>query len=155
MTIQKRRFIRFSLDIPITRFTANGKPIQTFMRQVSVGGCLADWEETLFAGDEFRIEMDLPNRNKLPIMCKAIYRFNGKGIGVKFHDVSQFEQELIAQIISDHLENEGLPVMVDPFTMPPQFAEKEASESRQVHDEKHEQRLKEDEMVENAIATLN
>ena len=103
MSIEKRRFIRFSLDIPVTRFAENGRPFPTYIRQVSVGGCMTDWEDDVYAGDEFRIEMQLPNKNKLPIMCKAIYRFAGKGLGVKFHDISQFEQELIAQIISENL----------------------------------------------------
>ena len=152
MSIEKRRFIRFSLDIPVTRFAENGRPIPTYIRQVSVGGCMTDWEEDIYAGDEFRIEMQLPNKNKLPLMCKAIYRYTGKGIGIKFHDVSQFEQELIAQIISENLENEGLPVLVDPFTQPPKFTE-QASKNDEI--EAKEKRMREEEMIEEAIATLN
>ena len=152
MSIENRRFIRFSLDIPVTRFTENGRPIPTYIRQISVGGCMTDWEEDVYAGDEFRIEMQLPNKNRLPLMCKAIYRYSGKGIGIKFQDVSQFEQELIAQIISENLENEGLPVLVDPFTQPPKFTE-QALKNDEI--EAKEKRLQEDEMIEEAIATLD
>ena len=152
MSIENRRFIRFSLDIPVTRFTENGRPIPTYIRQISVGGCMTDWEEDVYAGDEFRIEMQLPNKNRLPLMCKAIYRYTGKGIGIKFQDVSQFEQELIAQIISENLENEGLPVLVDPFTQPPKFTE-QALKNDEI--EAKEKRMQEEEMIEEAIATLD
>src|SRR4051812_32863209 len=106
MSVEKRRFIRFSLDIPITRITDDGEAFSSYLRQVSVGGCLSDWEDTLFEGDQFRMEIQLPNKNRLPLMCKAIYRFHGKGVGIKFSEITQFEQELLAQIISEHLENE-------------------------------------------------
>ena len=151
MSIEKRRFIRFSLDIPITRFMENGDTVPTYIRQVSVGGCLSDWEDNLFEGDQFRIEVQLPNKNKLPLMCKAIYRFVGKGIGIKFHEITQFERELLAQIISDSLENEGLPVLVDPFTQPPKFSEQNAPENIAAK----AKRIREEEMVEQVIATMN
>ena len=151
MSVEKRRFIRFSLDIAITRITENGNIFPSFIRQVSVGGCLADWEDSIFEGDQFRIEIQLPNKNKLPLMCKAIYRFVGKGIGLKFHEITQFEQELLAQIISENLESEGLPVLVDPFTQPPKFGDQNDTEKDPVH----QKRIEEEEMVDEAIATLN
>jgi Tfp pilus assembly protein PilZ len=153
MSIEKRRFIRFSLDIPITIITENGVNVPTYMRQVSIGGCLTDWEDNIFAGDQFRIEMQLPNKNKLPIAGKVIYRFAGKGIGITFTEITQFEQELIAQVISENLENEGLPVLVDPFTQPPKFVKQIADdvENEAIKSEK----MLEDEQIDEAIATQN
>jgi hypothetical protein len=121
MSIEKRRFIRFSLDIPAYRQKNNGEVVQTCIRQISVGGCLTEWDENLAVGDEFRLEMPLPNKNRLPLLCRTLYRFPGKGIGVRFLNVSQFEQELLAQIISQSLEDEGLPLLVDPFAIPPTY----------------------------------
>ena len=76
---------------------------------------------TVRPGDEFRMEIELPNKNYLPLSCKALYRFDHTGIGVKFTDICEFEQELISKVISHKLELEGVPLQIDPFTLPPTF----------------------------------
>lgn len=116
MSISQRRHTRFSLDIPATIVTKYGEQQDTILQQISVGGCFTDWEENIYAGDEFRLEIRLPNGNKLPLRCKAIYRFENTGIGVRFVDVSQFEQDLIASIISDRMEKAGVPAYSQQFT---------------------------------------
>lgn len=122
MTIENRRYIRFLLDVPAVSRKLDGQDSPTCIRQVSIGGCLTDWNDNLALGEEFRLEINLPNKNILPLMCKVIYRFENEGIGVKFHDICRFEQELLSQIISERLEMEGLPLMVDPFSLPPAYA---------------------------------
>ena len=67
------------------------------------------------------MEIELPNGNYLPLHCKALYRFEHTGIGVKFVDICQFEQELVTQIIASKLDDEGVPLQIDPFTSPPNF----------------------------------
>jgi hypothetical protein len=121
MSIEKRRFIRFSLDIPALRYKKNGDALQIIVRDVSLGGCLMDWDENIFPGQEFRIELELPNKNRLPLLCKILYKSANRGIGAKFIDVSQFEQELLGQIISQNLEDDGVSLAVDPFAMPPTY----------------------------------
>jgi hypothetical protein len=121
MSIEKRRFIRFFLDIPVLRSKSDGEILRTVIKQVSVAGCMAEWDETILTGDRFRIEVELPNKNRLPLFCKALYKFPGRGIGSKFIDISQFEQELLGQIISKSLKNDGLLLPVDPFAIPPTF----------------------------------
>jgi hypothetical protein len=118
MSIEKRRFIRFSLDVPAIRFTKYGERLETLLHQISIGGCLAEWDENILVGEEFRLLIQLPNRNWLPLACKALYRFADNGIGVKFQNITQFEQELVSRIISQNLEIQGLPMQVDPFGMP-------------------------------------
>lgn len=117
MSITQRRHTRFSLDIPAAIVTRFGERQYTVLQQISVGGCFTDWEENIYAGDEFRLEIDLPNGNRLPLKCKAIYRFENTGIGVRFVDVSRFEQDLIGGIISDRMQREGLPAYTVPFTI--------------------------------------
>ena len=118
MSINQRQHIRFSLDIPATLITKFGERQETILQQISIGGCFTGWEEYIYAGDEFRLEIELPNKNRLPLACKAVYRFDDTGIGVRFTDVSQFEQTLIASIIEHSLVREGLPVEIDPFSSP-------------------------------------
>jgi hypothetical protein len=91
------------------------------IQQISVGGCLTEWDENLFTGEEFRMEIELPNGNRLPLICKVIYRFEDNGVGVKFVDLTKFEQELVSKIISHRLDKEGLPVQVSAFAKPRQF----------------------------------
>lgn len=100
----------------------------TTLQQISVGGCFTGWEENIYIGDEFRMEIRLPNGNFLPLQCKALYRFDHTGIGVKFLDITQFEQELISRVIAARLEEEGVPLQLDPFNPPPNFVNEEELE---------------------------
>ena len=121
MSISQRQHIRFSLDIPATIITKYGERQQTRLQQISIGGCFTGWEENIYVGDEFRMEIELPNGNHLPLWCKALYRFDHTGLGVRFLDLTQFEQELISSIITHRLDEEGVPVQVDPVHTPPSF----------------------------------
>lgn len=123
MSIEKRRHIRFSLDIPAVRYSKYGEATEILLHQISIGGCLAEWEENILVGEEFRLLIRLPNQNWLPLTCKALYKFADNGIGVKFLNITQFEQELVSKIISANLETQGLPMQVDPFGAPRKFAE--------------------------------
>jgi hypothetical protein len=125
MSINQRKHIRFSLDIPATLVNKYGDRQDTLLQQISIGGCFTDWEDGIFAGDEFRLEIELPNKNRLPLACKAIYRFEDTGIGMTFTDISEFEQELISSIISDRLVKEGLPGEIDPFAQPARTIEED------------------------------
>lgn len=125
MGIEHRRHIRFSLDIPAIRYTKYGEAVETMISQISIGGCLAEWDENVYVGDEFRLLIQLPNKNFLPLLCKAMYKFADNGIGTKFLDITQFEQELLAKIISNTLEKQGLPLQVDPFAQPKRPSVKE------------------------------
>lgn len=118
MGIEQRRHIRFSLDIPAVRYTKYGEAVNTLISQISIGGCLAEWDENVYVGDEFRLLVQLPNKNFLPLVGKAIYKFADNGIGTKFLDITLFEQQLLAQIISDMLEKQGVPMQIDPFAVP-------------------------------------
>lgn len=138
MGIEQRRHIRFSLDIPAVRYTKYGEAVETMISQISIGGCLAEWDDSVYVGDEFRMLLQLPNKNFLPLLCKAMYKFADNGIGTKFLDITQFEQELLARIISHTLEKQGLPLQVDPFALPkipPKNTAPQITDSRQQKDE--------------------
>jgi hypothetical protein len=121
MSINQRKHVRFSLDIPAILISKYGEKQNTLLQQISIGGCFTDWEENIYAGDEFRLEIELPNKNRLPLTCKAVYRFENTGIGVKFLNISQFEQELISKIIAHRMDTEGVPLSVSPFEEPTTF----------------------------------
>ena len=136
MSSEQRKHTRFSLEIPATICTKFGERQDTLLQQISIGGCFTGWEENIFIGDEFRLEIELPNKNRLPLACKAIYRFENTGIGVTFTDISQFEQALISKVISERLTVAGLPMHNDPFTQPKVYVA--ASASPKITDERHE-----------------
>ena len=122
MSIAQRKHTRFSLDIPALLITKFGERQETVLQQISVGGCFTDWEENIYIGDEFRLEIELPNKNRLPLKCKAVYLFEGTGVGARFIDITQFEQDLVTKIISHRLALEGLPVEINAFGPPLQIA---------------------------------
>lgn len=134
------------MDIPATIVTKFGDRQETLLQQISIGGCFTDWEENIYAGDEFRLEIELPNKNRLPLKCKAIYRFEDTGIGVRFYEISQFEQELISKIISERMIREGLPIFPDPFNQPSKYIEED--ESPKITN----RRLEREEMLEKAMS---
>lgn len=118
MSIEQRRHIRFSLEIPAFRQNRYGEMVETIMHQISIGGCLLEWDENLFVGDEVRLLAQLPNKNYLPLNGRALYIFPNNGIGVRFPDITQFEQELLAKIIAHSLEKKGMPGDINPFAQP-------------------------------------
>ena len=121
MSLNQRQHIRFSLDIPAIIYSKYGELQHTRLEQISIGGCFTRWEDDVLIGDEFRMEIELPNGNFLPVHCRALYKFENAGIGVKFLDITKFEQELISRTIAHKLEVEGVPLQIDPFTIPPTF----------------------------------
>jgi len=127
MSINQRQHIRFSLDIPAIIYTKFGEVQHTKLQQISIGGCFTDWEDNILTGDEFRMEIELPNKNYLPLQCRALYRFDHTGLGVRFVDITEFEQSLISKIIAHRLEIEGVPLQIDPFTLPPTFVSDDPS----------------------------
>lgn len=146
MSIEHRRYVRFLLDIPAVKHRADSQSSPTVIKQVSIGGCLTEWDDSVFPGDELRLEVQLPNKNYLPLACKVIYKFENLGVGLKFPDIVQFEQELLSEIITKKLEQEGLPLFVDPFILPSSHTEKRTYGA-------DEKRIKQEEMVEEAIAS--
>lgn len=151
MSIEQRRHIRFSLDIPALRQDENGERHQIVLHQISVGGCLTSWDDSILTGDEFRVLLRLPNNNFLPLTCKALYKFSGTGIGAKFLEITEFEQELLAEVISQTLEAEGLPLQVDPFAHPPSQIYKNATEEEKLANPRVEQ----EEIVEHILSADN
>lgn len=143
MSISQRQFIRFSLEVPAIMFRVNGERRSVLIEQISIGGCLVEADEGYYPGDEFRMELELPNKNRLPLNCKVVYRFDDAAIGAKFVDITKFEQDLIGKTISARLELDGLPLPIDAFGAPPKFDDAEVvmkiSTPRQMHEEKLEE----------------
>jgi hypothetical protein len=143
MSISQRQFIRFSLDIPAILVRPGGERREAVVQQISVGGCLVNWDEGFYPGDEFRLELELPNKNRVPLTCKVVYCFDKEGIGAKFIDVTKFEQHLIAKTIAARLDLDGLPLPVDAFEKPPKFDESEGPLKVSTDKERHEEKLEE------------
>lgn len=121
MSISQRKHIRLTLDIPAFRYSRTGEKIALLIYQISIGGCFAEWDETIGPNEEFRLEIRLPNKNWLPLHCKALYFVKGDGIGIQFQGITKFEQELIAQVMSKNLAAEGISIKIDPFARPKTF----------------------------------
>jgi hypothetical protein len=148
MSIEQRQHTRFSLEIPAVIYTKYGERQETVLQQISVGGCFTGWEENIFTGDEFRIEIELPNGNRLPLACRAVYTFDNTGVGVQFVDITQFERSLVAEVIREKLRSEGLPMDIDPFSRPAHAA---AAAGRDPSAAPDERRLR-DEMLEKIMS---
>lgn len=129
MSISQRKHIRLTLDIPAVRFADDGEKIATVLYQISIGGCLIEWDESITEQEEFRMEVQLPDKNWLPLNCKALYRFPDDGIGIQFQDITEFEQELVVKIMSNNLEMDGIPLGVNPFAQPKTFISTETTTS--------------------------
>ncbi len=148
MSIEQRRHIRFSLDIPAVRCTKYGERLEIVINQISIGGCLVETEENIFVGEEFRLEVRLPNKNWLPLYCKVLYKTEEVGIGAKFLNITRFEQELLAKIISQSLEKSNLPSSVNPFQNPSKLVQ---NRDLQITDA----RLRKEQIIEQILSTEN
>ncbi len=112
-----------AVDLPVFRFNSDGERQETLIYQISVGGCLIEWDDSISQGDKFRMEIQLPNGNWLPLYCKALYCFAGDAIGLEFDEITQFEQDLLVEVMSNKLTREGIPFDFDPFATPKTFVE--------------------------------
>ncbi len=92
--------------------------MEIIINQISIGGCLVETDENIFVGEDFRLEVQLPNKNWLPLYCKVLYKMEDVGIGAKFLNITRFEQELLAKLISQNLETSNLPFQINPFQNP-------------------------------------
>lgn len=146
MPIFQRQHIRFSLDVPAFRCPKYGEKIEIALPQISIGGCLMDWDENIYTGEHFRLEIQLPNQNRLPLLCKVLYIFENNGIGVKFIDATKFEQDLIASTILHSLAESGLPLQVDPFAVPHAFDNK-------LHTQMSDPRCEREKLLEEIMST--
>jgi hypothetical protein len=126
MSSDSRRYIRFSLTLEARRSMDNGSFMPILINQIGIGGCLIDWDEMVNVGENVRIELLLPNGNWLPLNCKILYRMPESALGVKFQDISRFEQELIAKLINVNLVENDLPYE-NPFATPIEFNPKNES----------------------------
>jgi hypothetical protein len=149
MSISQRQHIRFSLDLPAIRYTKFGEKQEVLLHQISVGGCLLEWDENILTGETFRLEIQLPNNNWLPLMCKVLYKFEDNGIGAKFVEISKFEQELLSRVISHNLSQSGLPTQIDPFSQPPKFANEARKKEPSITDSRKER----DEMLQQIMSS--
>lgn len=148
MSIEQRQHIRFSLEIPAFRQVRFGESVETVLHQISIGGCLIEWDDNIFVGDEFRLLARLPNRNFLPLQCRTVYVFPDNAIGVRFLDITQFEQDLIAKIIAHSLKNQGLPEKIDPFALPKQYVDRSANPMPKIVDIRRQK----DELIEDILS---
>ncbi len=112
----RRRYQRFFVPFFARREGSNGKPTLFTIKEISVAGCFAVWDENARAGEIIRFEMPLSNGNWMPVSAKVIYRLTD-GVGTKFFEMTKFEQELIAEVIRYQLQQAGLPER-DPFDEP-------------------------------------
>lgn len=121
MSITQRRHNRLAVDLPAYKLTKDGERVETLIYQISVGGCLIAWDEQVSRGDKFRMEVQLPNKNWLPLQCKIVYCFTDDAIGVQFEDITQFEQNLLVEVMSNKLTRDGIPFNFDPYSAPSDY----------------------------------
>lgn len=122
MSSDHRRYIRFSLSFQARKLQENEQITPIRISQISIGGCLIDWDERVNVGESVRIELQLSNGNWLPLNCKILYRMPESALGVKFMDITKFEQELIAKEIQKSLEAKDLPYE-SPFATPIEYVQ--------------------------------
>jgi hypothetical protein len=131
MSIAQRRHNRLAVDLPAFRITSDGEKLETLIYQIGVGGCLIAWDESISKGDRFRMEVQLPNLNWLPLQCKAVYCFTEDAVGVQFENICKFEQDLLVEIMSNKLTRDGIPFDFDPFSPPKTFRSEGADSERE------------------------
>jgi hypothetical protein len=114
---ESRQYIRFSITLQARRQVLGDRISPILIKQISLGGCMVEWDENATIGDKLRVEVLLPNGNWLPLVGKVLYRMPENGFGLKFQDITQFEQELLADLIQMHFEKRGMAYQ-NPFALP-------------------------------------
>lgn len=117
MSTAQREFTRFAVFIEARIRTANDERVSAVIGDIGLGGCFFDglWVEA--AGEKFGVELRMPNGNWLPIECERVRQEDG-GVGVKFIDVTLFQQDLLAGVIADAARKAGIPERTDLLAAP-------------------------------------
>jgi PilZ domain len=114
---ETRQYIRFSITLQARRQLPGDRISPVLVKQISLGGCMVEWDENAAIGEKIRIEVLLANGNWLPLTGKILYRMPENGLGIKFQEITQFEQEILANLIQIQMERRGLPYQ-NPFALP-------------------------------------
>jgi PilZ domain len=114
---ETRQYIRFSITLQARRQMLGDRITPVLIKQISIGGCMVEWDENAVIGEKLRIELLLPNGNWLPLIGKVLYRMPENGLGIKFQEITQFEQELLANLIQHQMEKRGMQYE-NPFALP-------------------------------------
>lgn len=95
----------------------SGERVGAVVSDISLGGCFFEglWVEA--AGEAFSVELRMPNGNWLPLECERV-RCEDGGVGVRFTDVTLFQQELLAKVISAAAAKAGVPEKTDLLAAP-------------------------------------
>lgn len=120
VSYESRQFIRFNITLQARRQVMDDRISPILIKQISLGGCMVEWDENGVIGEKLRVEVLLPNGNWLPLTGKVLYRMPENGLGIKFQEITQFEQELLANLIQIQMEKKGLPYQ-NPFALPEVF----------------------------------
>lgn len=95
--IQRRRYPRYPASLDATVYLESGA-IQAHIAQISRGGCLIfpplPKQPSPGIKMSFQLAKDLPSIN-----CRAeiVYSVVDRGTGISFSEISQFNQEMIAE----------------------------------------------------------
>ena len=89
-----------SLNIPAFRTTEDGERRETIVQQINIDDFLIELEEKIEPDEEFRIEIEMPNKNWLPLTCRTVERPEKEGNSYEMIDLSEFEIDLIGEILS-------------------------------------------------------
>ncbi len=89
-----------SLNIPAFRTTVEGERRETIVQQINIDDFLIELEEKIEPDEEFRIEIEMPNKNLLPLTCRTVERTEKEGNNYEMIDLTEFEIDLIGEILS-------------------------------------------------------
>jgi hypothetical protein len=118
MSENQRKYVRFPITLQARKNSGDGETFPFVIREIGLGGCLTDWIEMSYVGEKGRMEILLQNGNWFPVNVKILYRIPDRHIGMKFLDLTLFEQEVIADLITGISEKQNVAVQ-NPFTQPP------------------------------------
>lgn len=97
--------------------TAAGERVEVAVPDIGLGGCFFEglWVEA--AGERFGVELRMPDGNWLPLDCERVRQEDG-GVGVRFVDVTLFQQDLLARVLAAAARKAGIPERTDLLAAP-------------------------------------
>ena len=84
-----------TLNIPAFRVNEEGVKRETIVQQINVDDFLIELEEKIEHDQEFRIEIEMPNKNFLPLTCRVVERTEKEGNNYEMIDLSEFEIDFV------------------------------------------------------------
>ncbi len=99
MSDERRHAERVPLSLEVRWESLSGRQASARISDISLNGCYVESLAQVAFGERVRLEVNLPTGRWMPLNGEVVYQHPNVGFGLRFGNLSEVEQRMIAQLI--------------------------------------------------------